>query len=164
MLAKGCVPPEILLPVLVWSLCRCDSSQPRPARPRHPYRRDPAVRRQGYHTGHSTPTPQNFLLAAISTHPLAALEIRSSGFLRGPLHELSGENEGHGKGAEATGSVLVICLPSLVTPSGDSRSWGFTGLAAKPLACGIQSAYNGMASAVISVSPQHLYRALRFFA
>ena len=57
-------PPEILLPVLVWSLCRCDSSQPRPARSRHPYRRDSAVRRQGYHTGlpHVKPTPENFLL------------------------------------------------------------------------------------------------------
>ena len=39
---------------------------------------------------------------------------------------------------------------------------GFTGLTAKPLACGIQPAYNGMASAVISVFPQHLYRALHF--
>ena len=39
---------------------------------------------------------------------------------------------------------------------------GFTGLTAKPLACGIQPAYNGMASAVFSVFPQHLYRALHF--
>ena len=55
-------PPEILLPVLAWSLCRCDSSQLRPSRSRHPYRRVLAVRQQGYHTGYSTPTPQNFLL------------------------------------------------------------------------------------------------------
>ena len=39
---------------------------------------------------------------------------------------------------------------------------GFTGLAAKPLACGNQSAYNGMASAVFPSFPQHLYRAFDF--
>lgn len=34
------MPPEILLPVLTWSLCWCDSCQPgSQARTRHPYRR-----------------------------------------------------------------------------------------------------------------------------
>ena len=49
-----------------------------------------------------------------------------------------------------------------MTPPGDSRAWGITGLAAKPLACGIQPAYNGMASAVFPSFPQHLYRAFDF--